>query len=95
MWTVNYTKRFLKELAALPTAIQTRVEPIAFQALEAENHFALGDLEKMKGYEVRADISINFIVCSYIKQNDDFTLGFLIFLNGKDNSTVVATGTSL
>jgi mRNA interferase RelE/StbE len=30
MWTVEYTKRFLKELAALPTPIQARVEPIVF-----------------------------------------------------------------
>ncbi len=46
-----YTKRFLKELALLPAAMQTRVEPIVFQALASENPFALGYLEKMKGYD--------------------------------------------
>ena len=31
MWKVEYTKRFLKELANLPQEIQSRVEPIIFQ----------------------------------------------------------------
>jgi mRNA interferase RelE/StbE len=50
MWTVEYTKRFLKELAALPTEIQYRVEPIIFEELESENPFVLGYLEKLRGY---------------------------------------------
>jgi mRNA-degrading endonuclease RelE of RelBE toxin-antitoxin system len=50
MWQVEYTKRFLKDLADLPTAMQERVEPIVFQELESENPFDLGYLEKMKGY---------------------------------------------
>jgi mRNA interferase RelE/StbE len=50
MWKVEYTKRFLKELAALPVEIQTRVELIIFQELESENPFDLGYLEKMTGY---------------------------------------------
>lgn len=39
MWRVEYTKRFLKKLAALPVEIQTRVEPIVFQELESKNPF--------------------------------------------------------
>ena len=39
MWQLEYTKRFLKELAALPVEIQSRVEPIIFQELESENPF--------------------------------------------------------
>ena len=50
MWTVEYTKRFLKDLADLPTDIKTRVEAIVFEELETENPFDLGYLEKMKGY---------------------------------------------
>ena len=50
MWRVEYTKRFLKELASLPQAIQKRVEPIVFEELECSNPFALGYLEKMQGY---------------------------------------------
>jgi mRNA interferase RelE/StbE len=50
MWTVEYTKRFLKELSALPLEIQSRVEPVIFQQLESENPFELGFLQKMKGY---------------------------------------------
>ncbi|MBW4516753.1 MAG: type II toxin-antitoxin system RelE/ParE family toxin [Timaviella obliquedivisa GSE-PSE-MK23-08B] len=50
MWTVEYTRKFLKELAALPPDIQTRVEPIVFETLESANPFELGCLEKMKGY---------------------------------------------
>lgn len=47
MWRVEYTKRFLKELAALPQVIQVRVETIVFQELESENPFDLGYLEKL------------------------------------------------
>ena len=50
MWKVEYTKRFLKDLAALPVEFQTRVEPIIFQELESGNPFDLGYLEKMTGY---------------------------------------------
>ena len=50
MWTVEYTKRFLKDLAELPKDIKVRVETIVFEELEVENLFDLGYLEKMKGY---------------------------------------------
>lgn len=50
MWKVEYTKRFLKELADLPEEIQARIEPIVFQELESDNPFDLGYLKKMKGY---------------------------------------------
>jgi len=50
MWKVEYTKRFLKDLAALPPEIQNRVEPIVFEEIESENPFALGYIEKMTGY---------------------------------------------
>ncbi len=50
MWKVEYTKRFLKELANLPQEIQARVEPIIFQELETENPFELSYLQKLKGY---------------------------------------------
>ena len=49
MWKVEYT-RFYKDMAALPNAMQRRVEPIVFEQLETENPFELGFLEKMKGY---------------------------------------------
>ncbi|NEQ18992.1 MAG: type II toxin-antitoxin system RelE/ParE family toxin [Microcoleus sp. SIO2G3] len=58
MWRVEYTKRFLKELAALPVEIQSRVEPIVFQELESENPFELGYLEKLKGYTDKYKIRI-------------------------------------
>lgn len=58
MWTVEFTKRFLKELAALPADIQTRVEPIVFTGLEVENPFKLGYLEKMKGYSDKYKIRV-------------------------------------
>jgi len=50
MWSLEYTKRFLRDLAALPVEIQSRIEPIVFEELETENPFDLGYLEKMKGY---------------------------------------------
>ena len=51
MWKVEYTKKFLKELASLPTNIQSRIELIVFRELEAENPFELRYLKKMKGYK--------------------------------------------
>ena len=50
MWKVEYTKRFLKELAKLPQSVQERVEGIVFDELECSNPFDLGYLEKMQGY---------------------------------------------
>jgi mRNA interferase RelE/StbE len=58
MWKVEYTKRFLKELAALPEEIQSRVEPIVFQEIESENPFDLGYLEKLKGYTDKYKIRV-------------------------------------
>lgn len=51
MWRVEYTKRFLKELASLPKDVQQRAEMIAFQELKSTNPFGLGYLEKMTGYQ--------------------------------------------
>ncbi len=48
MWKVEYTKRFLKELASLPSDAQFRIESIVFNELESENPFELGYLNKMK-----------------------------------------------
>ena len=50
MWTIEYTKRFLKDLNELSSDIKLRVETIVFEELETENPFELGYLEKMKGY---------------------------------------------
>ncbi|MEH2124616.1 type II toxin-antitoxin system RelE family toxin [Nostoc sp.] len=58
MWQVEYTKRFLKELAALPIEIQSRIEPIVFQEIESENPFELGYLEKLKGYSDKYKIRV-------------------------------------
>jgi mRNA interferase RelE/StbE len=58
MWTIEYTKRFLKEIADLSLEIQARVEPIIFEELESENPFALGYLEKMKGYTDKYKIRV-------------------------------------
>lgn len=58
MWQVEYTKRFLKELATLPSEIQSRIESIVFQELESENPFDLGYLEKMSGYTNKYKIRV-------------------------------------
>jgi mRNA interferase RelE/StbE len=50
MWRVEYTKRFLKELASLPKDVQQQVEMVVFQELSSTNPFELGYLEKMTGY---------------------------------------------
>ena len=51
MWRVEYTKKFLKELASLPQKTQSRVEAIVFEELETENPFELAKLEKLVGYK--------------------------------------------
>lgn len=58
MWKVEYTKRFLKELASLPVNIQSRIESIVFSDLETENPFELGYLSKMKGYRDKYKIRV-------------------------------------
>lgn len=58
MWKVEYTKRFLKDLAALPIEIRERVEPIVFLEIESENPFALGYIEKMTGYTDKYKIRV-------------------------------------
>jgi mRNA interferase RelE/StbE len=58
MWTVEYTRKFLKELAALPDEIQSRIEPIVFEDLAAIAPFELGYLEKMKGYSDKYKIRV-------------------------------------
>lgn len=58
MWKVEYTKRFLKELATLPAEVQNRAEPIIFQQLLVENPFELGYLEKMTGYTDKYKIRV-------------------------------------
>ena len=46
MWTIEYIKRFLKDLNELPLDIKLRVEAVVFEELETENPFELGYLEK-------------------------------------------------
>jgi mRNA interferase RelE/StbE len=58
MWKVEYTKRFLKELASLPQDTQSRVESIVFNELKSENPFELGYLSKMKGYKDKYKIRV-------------------------------------
>jgi mRNA interferase RelE/StbE len=50
MWKVEYTKRFLKELSALPKEIRSQAEDIVFEELLTSNPFSLGFLERMRGY---------------------------------------------
>lgn len=58
MWEVDFTKRFLKELASIPSNVQTRIEVIVFQELKSDNPFSLGYIEKMKGYSDKYKIRV-------------------------------------
>ncbi|MDI6792547.1 MAG: type II toxin-antitoxin system RelE/ParE family toxin [bacterium] len=58
MWKVDYTKRFLKELAIAPKAVQEKAEAIVFQELKVTNPFVLGYLEQMTGYPNKYKIRI-------------------------------------
>ncbi|MBW8050325.1 MAG: type II toxin-antitoxin system RelE/ParE family toxin [Cytophagales bacterium] len=58
-WTVEFKKKFLKELHYLPQQIQQRIETIVFQELpQTDNPFSLGFLEKMSGYPGKYKIRI-------------------------------------
>ena len=48
MWKVEYTKRFLKELAKLPKSVQEKVEGVVFDELECSNPFDLGYLRDVQ-----------------------------------------------
>ena len=49
---VGYRKRFLKQLARLPSGIRSRVEDFAFEQLPNASSIAdLGGIEKMQGPE--------------------------------------------
>lgn len=63
MWKIEYTKRFLNELAALPKEVQSPIELIVFAELEAENPFELGYLNKMKGYKDKYKIRVGCDRC--------------------------------
>jgi mRNA interferase RelE/StbE len=58
MWKVEYTKRFLKELANLPSDTQSRIEKLVFEELTAGNPFEVGYIEKMKGYPDKYKIRV-------------------------------------
>ena len=58
MWKVEYTKRFLKDLASKPQVIQSRIESIVFNELESNNPFELRYLSKMKGYKDKYKIRV-------------------------------------
>lgn len=58
MWKVEYTKRFLKELASLPEKIQRKAETIVFEELKAVSPFSLGYVRKMTGYADKYKIRI-------------------------------------
>jgi mRNA interferase RelE/StbE len=49
-WQIEYTKRFLKDLAKLPSNVQSRIEAIVFQPSLSTNPFGSGHIEKMQGY---------------------------------------------
>jgi mRNA interferase RelE/StbE len=81
MSKVEYTKRFLKELAQLPKDTQSRVEPIVFSELKSDNSFELGYLSKMKGYKDKYKIRVG-----------DYRVGLTI---NKKNQTMICQRVAL
>ncbi|TAE26624.1 MAG: type II toxin-antitoxin system RelE/ParE family toxin [Candidatus Kapaibacterium sp.] len=58
MYKIEYTKRFLKDLASLPNDVQSQIESIVFEELPKHNIFSLGYLEKMHGYKDKYKIRV-------------------------------------
>lgn len=75
IWKVEYTRRFLKELASLPPDIQSRIESIVFSELESQNPFGLRYLSKIKGYKDKYKIRVG-----------DYRIGLTI---DKQNQTTI------
>ena len=84
MWKVEYTKRFLKELAALPDKIRTEAETIVFEELRDNHPFSLEYVRKMTGYSDKYKIRIgsyrigitidkakNVIICQRVAHRKD------------------------
>lgn len=51
MWTVRYTRTFLKELAGLPSEIRERVESLVFGDEIKHDHLLNGKVQKLVGYK--------------------------------------------
>ncbi len=58
MWTIKYTKRFLKELSRTPKDIRETAEKIVFVELRGVNPFSLGYVERLKGSKDKYKIRI-------------------------------------
>lgn len=49
---VEYSKKFLKELAAVPGDIRSKIESFVFEELVSTSSiYEIGKVEKMKGYD--------------------------------------------
>ena len=49
---VEYSKKFLKQLAVIPSDIRPKIENFAFEELvSASSIYEIGKVEKMKGYD--------------------------------------------
>ncbi len=49
---VKYSKKFLKQLAAVPSDIQSKIESFVFDELVSTSSiYEMGKVEKMKGYD--------------------------------------------
>ncbi|MDI1229540.1 MAG: type II toxin-antitoxin system RelE/ParE family toxin [Methylobacter sp.] len=49
---VEYSKKFLKQLAAVPSDIRSKIESFVFEELVSTSSiYEIGKVEKMKGYD--------------------------------------------
>jgi mRNA interferase RelE/StbE len=49
---VKYSKKFLKQLAAIPSDIRSKIESFVFEELVSTlSIYEMGKVEKMKGYD--------------------------------------------
>lgn len=49
---VEYSRKFLKELAAVPSDIRSKIESFVFEELVSTSSiYEMGKVEKMKGYD--------------------------------------------
>lgn len=50
-WQIQYTRKFLKEMSALPVQTRKRIEAIAFGEEIKQDAFLSGKVQKLVGYQ--------------------------------------------
>jgi mRNA interferase RelE/StbE len=72
---VEYSKKFLKQLAAVPVDIRSKIESFVFEELVSTSSiYELGKVEKMKGYDGFYKVRIGNYRLGLVIENEIITV---------------------